>query len=30
MLKRFGSDFVELCALASVLGAVFCLCVVMQ
>jgi len=30
MLKRFGSDFIELCALASVLGAVFCLFVVMQ
>jgi hypothetical protein len=30
MLKRIGSDLIELCALASVLGAVFCLFVVLQ
>ena len=30
MLKRIGSDFIELCALASVLGAVCCLFVVLQ
>jgi hypothetical protein len=30
MIKRIGSDFIELCALASVLGAVFCLFVVLQ
>lgn len=30
MMRRACSDFIELCALASVLGAVFCLFVVMQ
>jgi hypothetical protein len=30
MMRRVCADFIELCALASVLGAVFCFFVVMQ
>jgi len=30
MMRRVCADFIELCALVSVLGAVFCLFVVLQ